>query len=151
MAKTLLPLAIGVVLSFMGVAVTEFASVSITETVPLDERIPGIILLFLLGFGIVSLIFGAILLVVHFYVRRKTTELYLPESATVLALNVAVEFMIGAWLAVVGITNFDADAGPEGLPWSFITITVLGTLLVVDSALLYRSHFNRAGGKKSGN
>lgn len=147
-AGTLLSLILGVVLSFLGVAVTEFALVSLTEAVPFGQNIPEVILTILLGFGIISLAFGVILLVVHFYATRKESETYTPASSTALALSVAAEFMIGAWLLVVGIGNF--DAGQEGLPWSLATIAVLGLLLVIDSVLLYRRSFKKVTLKKSG-
>lgn len=150
-AGTLFSLVLGVALTFMGVMVTEFALVSLTEDVPFDQQIPGIILSILLGFGIISITFGVILLVVHFHVRRMASAQYTTTSSTMLALSVAAEFMIGAWLTVVGIGNLDPSAGPEGLPWSLATIAVLGVLLVIDSVLVYRSNFRRVVVKKSEN
>jgi len=148
--KTLLPLILGVALFFIGAFLIEFALVSLTESASSDVNIPGIILSILLGFGVISLTLGILFLAIHFYVMRKETSLYLPDSTTTLALNVAVEFLLGAWLAVVGIDNFDADAGSEGLPWTLAAITVLGLLLVTDSLLLYRRDFKKGVGKKKG-
>ena len=136
LAKALIPLVLGVVFVFLGAGVTEVALSGAISSRTI-----------LLGPGVVSLVFGISFLVVFFHVRRQAADLNLLESSTALALIVAVEFLIGASLAVVGVSNFNPASGSEGLPWSLATDTVLGLLLVTDSVLLYRREFKQGAGK----
>ena len=139
-AKTLIPLVLGVVLFFAGVAFTGF-SLS-------DSDLSESILSVLLVIGIVSLALGIGLLVLYIRTRLSMKELYLPEFSTALALNVAAEFLIGVWLVVVGVSNVNADTTPEEF-WSLAAIAALGSLMVADSLLLYRRGFRHAvDGKK---
>ena len=131
-AKNLVPLVLGVVLFLPGVVLIEIA-VS-------DVNLSEIMLEALLVFAVISLCLGILFLVTSFSVRRQATDSYLPESTTMLALSVAVEFLIGAWLVLVGIGNFSVS-GSGGPPWTLATATVLGVLFVTDSVLFYRRNF----------
>lgn len=131
-AKNLVPLVLGVVLFLPGVVLIEIA-VS-------DVNLSEIILETLLVLGVISLCLGILFLVASFRVRRQATDSYLPESTTMLALSVAVEFLIGAGLVLVGIDNFSVS-GSGGPPWALATVTVLGVLFVTDSVLFYRRNF----------
>ena len=131
-AKNLVPLVLGVVLFLPGVVLIEIA-VS-------DVNLSEIALEVLLVFGVISLCLGILFLVTSFRVRRQATDSYLPESTTMLALSVAVEFLIGAGLVLVGIGNFSVS-GSGGPPWTLATVTVLGVLFVTDSVLFYRRNF----------
>ena len=132
-AKNLVPLVLGVVLFLPGVVLIEIG-VS-------DVDLSAVILEALLLLGVVTLCFGILLLVASFRVRKQAIDSHLPESTFMLALSVAVEFLIGAWLVVLGVGNFNFASGFAGPPWSLVTAAVLGVLFVTDSVLFYRRNF----------
>jgi len=138
-AKALVPLVLGVAFVFLGTVVTEAALSGVNPSWTILQ-----------GFGVISLVLGISFLIVFLGFRRQAADLNLLGSSTALALIVAVEFLIGAWLAFVGVSNFDPAAGSEGLPWSLATDTILGLLLVTDSVLLYRREFKQGGRKSTG-
>jgi hypothetical protein len=99
--------------------------------------------------GLIFLLVGAILLVSSFAASRQLSVfLYLPEESTALALYVAVEFLAGACLAFLGVSNFLFESGARD--WSLAAIAVFGLLLVTDSLLLYRRGFRQDLGKEKG-
>ena len=71
---------------------------------------------------------------------------YLREASTALALYVAVEFLAGAFLVFIGISNLVFDV--KGFDWGLVAITVFGLLLVTDSLFLYRRGFKQVVGEK---
>jgi DNA-directed RNA polymerase subunit RPC12/RpoP len=131
-AKNLVPLVLGVVLFLPGVVLIEIA-VS-------DVNLSEINLEALLLLGVISLCLGILFLVASFRVRRQATDSYLPESTTMLALSVAIEFLVGAGLVLVGIGNLSVSSS-GGLPWALAMVTVLGVLFMTDSVLFYRRNF----------
>jgi hypothetical protein len=96
----------------------------------------------------ILLILGVIFLAISFVARRGLSDPYLPESSTVLALYVPVEFLAGALLVYIGIVNTVFDS--ETLHWSFAAVAGFGLLLVTDSLLLYRRDIKQVAGKRKG-
>lgn len=100
------------------------------------------------GLGL-FLILGVIFLTISFGARRGLSDpYYLPESSTVLALYVAVEFLAGAVLAFIGISNIVFDS--EELEWGLVATSTFGLLLATDSLLLYRRDIKQFAGKSKG-
>ena len=132
---TLVMLILGIMLIIVGIAAVEDLLTSPRSTYTL------------VGYALI-LILGGIFLAISFAARRGLTESYLPESSTVLALYVAVEFLAGALLVYIGIVNTVFDS--ETLHWSFAAVAGFGLLLVTDSLLLYRRDFKQVAGKSKG-
>jgi len=98
--------------------------------------------------GLIFLLLGVIFLATSFGASRQLSVfLYLPEESTALALYVAVEFLAGAYLAFLGISNVLFES--EARDWSLAAIAVFGLLLVTDSLLLYRRGFKQDLAKKN--
>jgi len=92
--------------------------------------------------GLVLFALGVVFLAVSFASSRQLTVfLYLPGGSTVMALYIALEFLAGAALAFVGISNAVLDS--EVFEWSLAAIAVFGLLLIVDSLILYRRGFKQ--------
>lgn len=127
--RAIVPLIFGIVLLSAGIGLVE------------GMLIPGlgVVLVLVVILGVAS--FAA-----SYASRRELSLSYLPEASTVLALYVAVEFLAGAGLAFIGISNLIFDV--KGLDWSLAAITVFGLLLVTDSFLLYRRDMKQDVGKK---
>ena len=73
--------------------------------------------------------------------NRALSVSYMREASTALALYVAVEFLAGAYLVFIGISNLVFDV--KGFDWGLVALTVFGLLLVTDSLLLYRRGFKQ--------
>ncbi|MBE3048449.1 hypothetical protein IMZ48_39290 [Candidatus Bathyarchaeota archaeon] len=124
---TLMSLIIGIILTSAGMAVVEYSLNSVFA---------------------LFLVLGVIFLAASFAARRVLSDSNLLESSTALALYVAVEFLAGAVLVLIGIGNLVFPS--EGLDWSLVAATVFGLLLAADSLLLYRRDFKQVAGKKKG-
>ncbi len=61
---------------------------------------------------------------------------------------VAVEFLSGALLAFVGLSNMVLNA--HSFPVSLVAVAILGLLLVLDSLILYHRGFKQGAGTKKG-
>lgn len=85
---------------------------------------------------------GVLFLTISFASRRQLSNPYLPGGSTALALCVAVEFIAGALLAYIGISNLIFDI--RAFDWSLAAATVFGLLLIMDSLFLYRKEFKQA-------
>lgn len=83
-------------------------------------------------------VLGILFLVASFATRHDLNlyNLYMPYSATVLILYVAVEFLGGGYLVFLGVSNQISNL--EAIDWSLIGVTAFGLVLVVDSWLFYR-------------
>jgi len=75
------------------------------------------------------------------WMNRALSVYYQTEASTALALYVAVEFLVGAYLVFIGISNLVFDV--KGFDWGLAALTVFGLLLVTDSLLLYRRGFKQ--------
>jgi len=75
------------------------------------------------------------------WMNRAFSVSYQTEASTALALYVAVEFLVGAFLVFIGISNLVFDV--KGFDWGLVALTVFGLLVVTDSLLLYRRGFKQ--------
>ena len=128
-ARAIVPLILGIV--FLGVGIVLVEGMLIPDL--------GVVLIFVVVLGVAF--FAA-----SYAFRRELSSSYLPESSTVLALYVAVEFLAGAGLAFIGTSNLIFDV--KGLDWSLAAISVFGLLLVTDSLLIYRRDIKQEVRKK---
>ena len=99
--------------------------------------------------GLAFLTFGVVSFAASFAARRQfCVFLYLPGESAAIALYVAVEFLAGAALGFVGVSNAVFDS--EAFEWSLAAIAMFGLLLVADSLLLYRRGFKQDLRKEKG-
>lgn len=94
------------------------------------------------------LVFGAILLIGAFSSRRAISEVELDEATTGLALFVTAEFLAGAFLAFIGVSNLILDR--SSMDYGLVALEVFGLVMVCDSLFFYRSAFKRSGRYEKG-
>ena len=99
--------------------------------------------------GLALFTLGTVFLAFSFAGSRQLSGfVYLPGESTVIALYIALEFLVGAALGFVGISNAVFDS--EAFEWSLAAIAMFGLLLVADSLLLYRRGFKQDLRKEKG-